>query len=91
MNNIEIIRSRRRTISIEVKSSGLIIVRAPLFCSSFRIKAFLKENGSPEKVELLPYHKLGEAKRHALGKEPFLFSPPTDEKLEELKAIFADL
>ena len=43
MNNIEIIRSRRRTISIEVKSSGLIIVRAPLFCSSFRIKAFLKE------------------------------------------------
>lgn len=56
-----------------------------------KVKAFLKENGYPEKVELLPYHKLGEAKRNALGKETFLFSPPTDEKSEELKAIFADL
>lgn len=43
MNNIKIIRSHRKTISIEVKSDGQIIVRAPLFCSKFRINAFLKE------------------------------------------------
>ena len=56
-----------------------------------KIRSFFKENGSPEKIEFLPYHKLGESKLRALGKEPLTFSPPTDEKLEELKAIFADL
>ena len=43
MNNLEIIRSRRKTISIEVKSSGEVKVRAPIFCTKRRINAFIKE------------------------------------------------
>jgi len=54
-----------------------------------RIKAFLDRCGKPEKVELLPYHAMGENKYRALGQEPQLFSKPTDEKLKQLKEIFA--
>ncbi len=43
MNNLEIIRSRRKTISIEVKPSGEVVVRAPIFCTKRRIDAFIKE------------------------------------------------
>ena len=54
-----------------------------------RIKAFLDRCGKPEKVELLPDHAMGENKYRALGQEPQLFSKPTDEKLKQLKEIFA--
>lgn len=46
MNSLEIIRSRRKTISIEVKPSGEVIVRAPIFCTKHRINAFIKEKQS---------------------------------------------
>lgn len=46
MNNLKIVRSRRKTMSIEVKSEGQVVVRAPIFCSKHRINAFLKEKRS---------------------------------------------
>ena len=54
-----------------------------------KIKAFLDENGMPEKVELLPYHSMGESKCTALGKEPQTFPTPDAETMEKLRAIFA--
>lgn len=53
-----------------------------------KIKKFLDACGSPEKIELLPYHPMGESKRQALGKTPHLFEIPDPEKIKSLKEIF---
>ena len=39
----ELIRSRRRTLAIQVKPDGSVLVRAPLVCSERRIEAFVQE------------------------------------------------
>ncbi len=52
-----------------------------------RMKAFFEANGYPEKVELLPYHAMGEHKYAALGKDTEKFDVPSKETLEKLKRI----
>ena len=52
------------------------------------IKDFLGQNGKPEKIELLPYHAMGENKYAAIGKDVQRFVPPGNNKLKELRAIF---
>lgn len=52
------------------------------------IKTFLNQNGKPEKIELLPYHIMGENKYAAIGRAVQHFVPPDDNKLNQLKAIF---
>lgn len=54
-----------------------------------RIKEFLARHGKPQKVELLPYHAMGEHKYSALGKEVTRFSAPDEEQMASLRAIFA--
>ena len=77
------------------KLGAKIIVRIPVIGGvndnideMQKIKSFLDECGTPDKVELLPYHSMGERKYLALGKEPYHFSIPSGEKLEALKQIF---
>lgn len=53
------------------------------------IKTFLSSCGMPEKVELLPYHAMGEHKYAAIGKEAQIFSTPSEEKMMRLKKIFS--
>ena len=52
------------------------------------IRSFLLSCGTPEKVELLPYHAMGEHKYAAIGKEAQIFSTPSEEKMMRLKKIF---
>lgn len=49
---------------------------------------FLKKEIKPQKVELLPYHAMGENKYFALGKNVQTFSAPDSEKMSELKEFF---
>ncbi len=52
------------------------------------IKDFIIGCGKPEKVELLPYHAMGENKYRAIGKEPAFFNSPDNETMKRLKEIF---
>ena len=53
------------------------------------IRSFLLSCGTPEKVELLPYHAMGEHKYAAIGKKVKMFSVPSEEKMRQLKNIFS--
>jgi pyruvate formate lyase activating enzyme len=52
------------------------------------IKKFIISCGSPEKIELLPYHAMGEHKYAAIGKQAQTFSVPSKEKISQLKRVF---
>ena len=52
-----------------------------------KIKDFLKTIGTAEKIELLPYHAMGENKYRAIGKEPQIFKTPDAENMKRIKEI----
>lgn len=53
-----------------------------------KIKKFLDSNGKVQRVELLPYHAMGESKTLALGKPSRSFASPTNEQMQLLQSIF---
>lgn len=52
------------------------------------IKAFLDRCGRPVKIELLPYHPMGQSKSAAIGAPVQLFRTPDAETMARLEAIF---
>ena len=52
------------------------------------IKKFIYSHGSPERVDLLPYHAMGVHKSEALGKDGECFAVPASEKMKCLKSVF---
>ena len=53
------------------------------------IKSFLELYGTPEKIELLPYHEMGLHKYDAIGRTAQIFSVPSKEKTDHLKSVFS--
>lgn len=53
-----------------------------------KIKEYLDGCGNPEKVELLPYHAMGEHKYLAIGKDLQKFATPNEKHIENLKKFF---
>ena len=51
------------------------------------MKSFFAQHGAPEKIELLPYHAMGESKARAIGREPKIFQAPEKERINALYAI----
>lgn len=91
VDNKLILENLKRLFSVGTK----IWIRIPIVPSvndsieeMKRIKNFLDECGTPEKIELLPYHPMGESKSQALGKTPHLFEIPDSKKMKSLKEIF---
>ncbi len=77
-----------------LKSEACVWVRIPIVpgvndteAEMKIIKAFFDANGYPEKVELLPYHAMGEHKYAALGKSAERFDVPNKEQIENLKGL----
>ena len=55
------------------------------------VKDFLFKYGRPEKIELLPYHAMGENKYCAIGKNYQKFEIPDNDKISHLRKIFSDM
>ncbi len=50
---------------------------------------FFESYGYPEKIELLPYHAMGENKSRAIGKEPVIFDTPDNKTVDKIKEILS--
>ena len=76
MSPIEVVRSRRKTLSLELRDDGRVLLRAPLWCSRRQLNAFLEKNRDWIERKL----RESEQRREALARIP-KFSE------EELRAL----
>ncbi len=61
--------------------------------TSVALPTFLKSLSNVERLDILPFHKMGEFKWEELGEEYSLHDtqPPTSENIDELKECYSDL
>lgn len=76
MEPYELLRSRRRTLALEVTGDGRLLVRAPLRCSQARIDAFVAAHAAWIEKHL-------EIQRQRAARRP---PDPTPAEIEALKA-----
>ena len=78
-----------------LKAECRVFVRIPIIPTvndtveeMLSIRDFLDTCGAPEKIELLPYHAMGEHKYAQVGREACHFLIPDGEKMNTLKKVF---
>lgn len=76
MEPYELIRSRRKTLALEITRDCRVLVRAPLRMSETRIRAFVEQHGDWIQAHL-------ERQRQRAASLP---PPPTEAEIEALKA-----
>ena len=74
---IEVIRSRRRTLALELKEDGRVLLRVPRWCSGLEIRRFVEQNRDWIERKL----RENEERREALAAIPKL----TEEELRALQ------
>ena len=81
-------------VKLSTAFTGDIIIRIPIIpefntdeLELKKMSNFIK-NIKYKKLELLPYHKLGENKCIALGRKERIYSIPSNEEIEKIKLIF---
>lgn len=91
VDNGLIIDNLKKLLALDAR----VIVRIPVIADvndgideMQSIKKLLDSFGKKVKVELLPYHAMGESKYIAIDQKMRRFQPPTPEKMQALKAIF---
>ena len=94
VGNKRILENLRRLLDIAPEK---VILRIPVIpgCNDTpqnsqipKIAALLSRMPKPYELELLPYHRLGESKRAALGEEFFSTDVPDKTHMEALKQLF---
>lgn len=93
-SNHEILRNLERLLKEDVS----IWIRMPVIPSvndnddeMKMLAEFLTRNGMPDKIELLPYHRMGEHKYQATGRKIPVFEVPADEKMAHLNQLLQSL
>jgi len=93
VDNVEILSNLRR-LATDPSFNSKIIIRMPMISGINDTDENIKETrdfllaNKLHQVTLIPYHQLGVSKSRHIGKEPEVFQPPTDERLEEIKEYF---
>ena len=86
MNNIEIIRSKRKTLGLEIKPDGRVIARAPMRMKQSEIDKFINEKSAwiekhLQKLQVAQeqqgtIEKLSDADIHELAEKALQYIPP---------------
>lgn len=94
VSNRRILQNARRLMEMGQR----IHIRVPIIAgindtmeNARALKEFIGESGSVEQVRFLPYHNMGLTKGSSVGVEMEAFSPPSKERLEEIRSLFGEI
>jgi pyruvate formate lyase activating enzyme len=93
VSNCRILENLSRLLENYPEKIWIRIPVIPLFNTCDRemkkMAEFLASRNRPARIELLPYHRLGEAKCIALGFADTIFpNPPSEEEMKKFRAMF---
>ena len=86
LENLKLLLSTNKSVWIRIPIIGTVNDTTE---EMEQIQDYLYSCGTPAKIELLPYHALGEHKYAAIGKEAQTFDVPSEETIKRLERVFS--